>query len=152
MAFDAFHQHCNRCKKGKPCKRRHVYIMELDHSILEKKKFRDANPKYQEGMDCLYVGKTRHHPRCRQSMHRNCKPGDWDGKVWECYCSISNGSNLCELSNKAAPFVAGFITGFLKKKSIYKEYNPQRGPKANQEAEEKLADDLRELGYGIWQN
>jgi len=149
MAFDAFHKHCKRCKKGNPCSRRHVYVMELNLDVLNQTKFKDANPNYKDGMDCVYVGKTSHHPRCRQSMHNNCKVGDWDGKSWTCYCKKKSGLNACSLATRTSGRVGKFMTGYLKP-SLYKKFNPQRGSSNNSEAEEKLATNLRELGYGVW--
>ena len=41
------------------------------------------------------------------------------------------------------------MTGYLKPK-LYKKFNPQSNSQENEEAEEKLAKHLRELGYGVW--
>ena len=77
MSFDDFQRHCKKCKKGEPCGEYHVYVMELSKDVIDSTKFRKVNPNYKPGMDCVYVGKTAHHPRCRQSMHNNCKIGNW---------------------------------------------------------------------------
>ena len=118
--------------------------------VVEKKKFRDANPDYVKGKDCLYVGKTTHHPKCRQSMHNNCKSKDWKEKNWTCYCWKSNGSNKCELVNLASKFVAPYNTGYLQRVH-YAHRNPRRYSEAGIE-EKKLAKDLQNEGFGVWTN
>ena len=151
MSFANFHQHCMKCKKGKPCNKKHVYVMELKLEVYEKsQKFKDANPNYKQGMPCVYVGKTSHHPRCRQSQHNNCKIGDWQGKKWTCYCGMKSETvSECKLSTRTSSKVGKFMTGFLLK-SLYKKYNPQSDSQSNEEAEEKLANDLRSQGFGVW--
>lgn len=150
MEFTAFQKHCKRCKKGNPCSRRHVYAMLLEPEVLSRKKFfKDVNPDYKDGMLCLYVGKTIHHPRCRQSMHNNCKTGAWEGETWICYCNKKPGVNACSLSTRGSGKVGKYNTGFLKP-SLHKDFNPQRGPKENSDAEVALSAHLRRLGYGVW--
>ena len=151
MAFDSFQQHCTRCKKGKPCGEMHVYVMELKLEVYEKvQKFSDANPNYKKGMPCVYVGKTSHHPRCRQSQHNNCKVGNWNGKKWTCYCGKkAEPINECKLSTRTSSKVGKYMTGYLLK-SIYKKINPQIDSESNQVAEQELATELRNQGFGVW--
>ena len=35
-----------------------VYVIRLSEAVLKKKKFRDRNPGYLEGLPCVYVGMT----------------------------------------------------------------------------------------------
>ena len=151
MAFDSFQQHCTQCKKGKPCGKRHVYVMELELEVYDKnQKFRNANTNYKEGMPCVYVGKTSHHPRCRQSQHENCKIGKWNGKTWTCYCGKkSEKINVCKLSTRTSNVVGKYMTGYLLK-SLYKKINPQLDSESNQSVEDELAKDLRKQGFGVW--
>jgi hypothetical protein len=48
-----------------------VYVIELRAEIIERdRKFRKANPQYQEGRECLYVGMTGLTRRARWKQHR----------------------------------------------------------------------------------
>ena len=47
-----------------------IYVIELDKEVLEKKKFRDANPDYKEGKPCVYVGMTSKTPEERFQLHK----------------------------------------------------------------------------------
>ena len=42
-----------------------IYVIELDKEVLSKKKFREANPDYEEGKPCVYVGMTNKTPEER---------------------------------------------------------------------------------------
>ena len=150
MAYQNFHKHCKRCKLGEACKRSHVYVLQLEDVISDKKWFQKKNPDYKDGMDCLYVGKTTHHPRCRLSMHENCKPGEWEGKTYECVCWKKKEVNYCTIRTRASAKVANYITGKMRP-TLYKKWNPQRAKDAG-DAEKDLADDLRAQGYGVWTN
>ena len=149
MAFNSYQKHCTKCKKSKPCSQRHIYVMELDSKVLELKKFKETNPNYEQGMPCVYVGKSIHHPKCRQSMHNNCKPGSWQGKKWTCYCKKKPGINEATLATRSSSVVGKYMTGYLLPQ-LYKSVNPQRGPNNNSMAEEILAAELRSQGYGVW--
>ena len=73
MAFRDYQKHYTECKYGEPCGKYHLYLMKLNPTIKRKKRFKEANPDYVEGQPLYYVGKTKHHPRCRQSMHQTYK-------------------------------------------------------------------------------
>ena len=97
--------------------------MELDSDVTKSKKFIKANPGYEKGMPCVYVGKSIHHPKCRQSMHNNCKSGDWKGKTWKCYCKVNPGINIAKIGNKSSSVVGKHMTGYLLPK-LYRSVNP----------------------------
>jgi len=52
-----------------PNNRYYIYVIRLDDSILRLKKFRDANPDYQKGKPCAYVGQTYKQPDIRFKEH-----------------------------------------------------------------------------------
>ena len=151
MAFIDFQKHCMDCKKGAPCRKRHVYVLLLKDSITRCKWFVEANPDYIEGMDCLYVGMTGHLPKCRASQHQFCYSGRWKGKKYLCYCDGDIESKACSLTTKGSPKVRNYNTYFLKGK-LFKRYNPQINKQSSKEAEKSLAEDLRKKGYGVWYN
>jgi len=149
-SFDKFHRHCTKCKKGSPCGGYHVYAMELDKQVIDNRSFKEVNPDYKNGMPCVYVGRTAHHPRCRQSQHNNCKVGDWEGKVWTCYCGKkSETKNQCEIRNRSSMKVDKYMTGYMTG-SLFRKYNPQIDSEQNKIAEQRLCDDLRKAGFGVW--
>ena len=114
------------------------------------KKFAEANPAYIKGKDCLYIGKTSHHPRCRQSQHNSCKVGDFEGKTWTCYCGKkSNTVNECKISNRTSKIVGKYMTGLMPKR-YFKRHNPQASSSESEQVEQQLAKDLRKEGFGVW--
>ena len=48
-----------------------IYVIELDKQVLEKKKFREANPDYVDGSPCVYVGMTSKTPEQRFEQHKS---------------------------------------------------------------------------------
>ena len=149
MPFTAFQKHCQECREGEPCGHYHVYAMELRQEVLERGWFADANEGYKRGMPCLYIGRTKHLPKCRASQHEHCKTGGWKGKSYTCYCSGSAEQNACKISNRGSSKVKEFNTYWLRGK-IFRSHNPQHSNSQNIASEKKLAEDLRSKGYGIW--
>jgi|TARA_B100000315_G_C14559401_1_gene579769 predicted GIY-YIG superfamily endonuclease len=47
-----------------------IYVIELDKEVLEKKRFKEANPDYIEGNPCVYVGMTSKSPEERFKQHK----------------------------------------------------------------------------------
>jgi len=141
--FREFEKHCTQCQRGQPCGKSHLYVMIVDPTIMEKKKFREANPDYVEGMPCFYVGKTEHVPRCRQSQHQGKQKG-----TWRCYCGKEGTTNTLEFWHKPSTVVKDYTEGFLKA-DLFRDWNPVE-PEVAEEREAELAAHLRKQGYGIW--
>jgi len=53
-----------------PHRKRSVYVIELDAEVLSKKAFAQANPQYEEGALCVYVGMTALSPEARFAQHK----------------------------------------------------------------------------------
>ena len=51
-------------------KRYYVYVIELDQSVSDIKKFRDKNPKFFKGDPCVYVGQSSKKPHIRFEQHK----------------------------------------------------------------------------------
>ena len=50
----------------KPKKRvKNLYLIRLDDTVLQLRKFREENPDYRPGKPCLYVGVTSRNPEVR---------------------------------------------------------------------------------------
>ena len=145
-----FQDHCKRCRPDEPCKRRHVYAIQLKPEVRHEPKFKKQNPNYIEGKPCVYVGKTSHHPLCRLDMHTNCGRDTWRESEWTCVCWRSPGKNKCTRKTRTSrKFISRHMTGYLRKK-MYKKWNPQKGPQANGDAERDLAEELRSQGIGAY--
>ena len=148
--FDDFQKHCTACRKGQPCGDYHVYVMELDPGIAEIRWFQDVNPNYRSAMLCVYVGQTKHLPRCRQSSHMNCPPSNWRGRRWSCYCEEDGpAERACKVSTRGSKKVGKYSRYALKPK-LFKRLNPQPDQESSKAAERTLAESLRAQGYGVW--
>ena len=103
-------------------KRSNVYVIELDPSVLEIKKFAERNKHHKRGMPCVYVGMTGWTPTKRFQNHKR--------------------------GHKANRFARKF--GLRLMPELYDQYNPMEYDEAN-EMEVKLANDLRKRGFAVWQ-
>ena len=100
----------------------HVYVVELDRDVLYEPRFRKANPDYEPGKPCVYVGMTGLLPDERFDKHK--------------------------AGIKANRFVQRYGLRLLP--DLYEIYNPM--PYAGAcEMEVELGIALREEGYGVWQ-
>lgn len=104
-------------------RRFHVYVIRLDDEVLERRRFREANPDYVEGMPCVYVGMTGWDPERRFEAHLN--------------------------GYKSSRYVTEFGRELMPR--LYEHLNPMTYEDAVQ-AERRLADELRREGYAVWQN
>jgi hypothetical protein len=100
----------------------HVYVIELSKDVLYEAKFKKANPEYDYGKPCVYVGMTGLDPDVRFDKHK--------------------------AGIQANRFVKEYGLRLLPE--FYEVYNPMPYDGAC-EMEVELAIDLREAGYGVWQ-
>lgn len=100
----------------------HVYVVELDAAVLVERKFRARNPTYREGRPCVYVGMTGLSPEARFENHKR--------------------------GHKANRFVTRYGLRLLPEH--YACFNPMPHDTAA-EMEVGLAEDLRRIGYAVWQ-
>lgn len=102
---------------------KNLYVIRLDDDVLDKRKFREANPDYVEGMPCLYVGCTSLEPAERFLQHKE--------------------------GYKACKYVRDF--GEFLQWEAFAHLNPV--PAAEGERREReLAQNLRKKGFAVWQN
>jgi hypothetical protein len=105
-------------------KERHfIYVIELDKDVLYESKFKKANPEYEAGKPCVYVGMTGCDPDTRFDQH---KAGIKANKYAKKY-------------------------GLRLMPEIYEKLNPMPYGDA-QYMEVDLAIRLQKLGYAVWQN
>jgi len=101
-----------------------VYVIELDLSVSDIKKFRNKNPKYFKGDPCVYVGQSSKEPHIRFEQHKE--------------------------GYKANAYAKKY--GLRLRPDLYKKYNPIPTRKDAEEIEEMLGNALRKIGYGVWFN
>ena len=102
----------------------YVYVIELDQSVADIKKFRIKNPNYIKGNLCFYVGQSTRKPSVRFEQHKE--------------------------GYKSNTFVRRF--GIKLVPDFYEKYNPIPTRKDAEELEEYVACKLREKRYGVWFN
>ena len=100
-----------------------IYVIELDKQVLDKKKFREANPDYVGGSPCVYVGMTSKAPEERFEQHKS--------------------------GYKSSRIVKQF--GIRLKPRQYQSLNPMSRDEAA-EMEFEKARRLRKKGWGVWVN
>ena len=102
---------------------KNLYVIRLDDAVLQRRKFLEANPDYQPGKPCMYVGVTSYDPPVRFKQHKE--------------------------GYKASRFARDYGKYLMWKK--FEHLNPI--PAAEAKARERaLAVDLRRRGYGVWQH
>ena len=100
-----------------------IYVIELDKRVLDKKKFREANPHYIEGKPCVYVGMTARTPEERFEQHKS--------------------------GYRSSRIVREF--GIRLKPRQFRKHNPMTRQIAENFEFEK-AKRLRRRGWGVWVN
>ena len=100
-----------------------IYVIELDKQVLEKRKFREANPDYVDDSPCVYVGMTSKTPEQRFEQHKS--------------------------GYKSSRIVKQF--GIRLKPRQYQSLNPISRDEAA-EMEFEKARRLRKKGWGVWVN
>jgi hypothetical protein len=105
-----------------------VYVIRLKEGVLEKKKFREANPDYKEEKPCYYLGSTGKTPEVRAEEHRTSARNK-RGRLYN-------------------PIAMNYFDGLRPSK--YKRHNPISSQKKAVKKEMDLAEKLRQAGYGVW--
>lgn len=106
-----------------PEKTFHVYVVRLDTSVLEERRFARENPDHGLRKPCVYVGMTGLSPEERFANHR---AGVRSGRGW-----------VREYGIELLP-------------GLYSRYNPMTRSEAER-IEKHLAARLRRKGYAVWQ-
>ncbi len=112
-----------RTRKSRKPRRpvKNLYVIRLDDAVLQRRKFLQANPDYQPGKPCMYVGVTSHDPAVRFKQHKE--------------------------GYKASRFARDYGKYLMRRK--FEQLNPI--PAAEDETRERaLAVELRRKGYGVW--
>ena len=100
----------------------HVYVIELSKDVLFEHQFNKANPAYQYGKPCVYVGMTGLDPDRRFDKHK---------------AGIQANAYVTKYGLRLLP-------------DLYEGFNPMRYEDAV-EREIEIGIDLRSAGFGVWQ-
>ena len=100
-----------------------VYVIRLDAAVLKNRRFRAANPGYVKGSPCVYVGATGLSPQERFANHKSGHKANWYAQTF--------GERLWP--------------------ELFQHLNPMTYQRALA-TEIALAEELRQEGYGVWQN
>jgi predicted GIY-YIG superfamily endonuclease len=110
-------------KARSPARTHSVYVVRLDRSVLQDRRFARENPDHDPRKPCVYVGSTGLTPEERFANHK---------------AGIRAGRGLVKRYGEA------LMPG------KYSQYNPMTWPEAVKR-EELLAERLRRKGYAVWQ-
>jgi predicted GIY-YIG superfamily endonuclease len=100
-----------------------VYVIRLDEAVLNDRRFRGGNPGYIKGSPCVYVGATGLSPEKRFANHKSGHKANW--------------------------YARKYGTGLMPE--LFLHLNPMT-PQRAVATEISLAEELREEGFGVWQN
>jgi len=100
-----------------------VYVVRLEDAVLRHRRFRAANPAYIDGAPCVYVGATGLDPEQRFANHKSGHKANWYVQTY--------GETLIP--------------------DLYTHLNPMTYQRALA-TEITLAGELRQEGWGVWQN
>ncbi len=100
----------------------YVYVIELDLSVTESKKFMRRNKKMKKGKKCFYVGQSAKKPKERFNQH---------------------------LTGYKSNYFAREYGMKLRKWWVWR-INPLKTRKEAEKEEKKLAKKLKNKGYGVW--
>tara|TARA_Y100001960_G_C14630257_1_gene805442 strand:- start:178 stop:513 length:336 start_codon:yes stop_codon:yes gene_type:complete len=105
-------------------KKYYVYVIELDSTVADIKKFRKENPKYFMNNPCVYVGQSSRKPDVRFEQHKE--------------------------GYKSNQYAKKF--GLKLRPDLYEKYNPIPTRKDAEAIEKMVAEQLRNQGFGVWSN
>ena len=106
-----------------------VYVIGLKIEVLDRKRFREANPNYIEDKPCYYVGSTSLKPEERAEQHRTAYRNPAGKKLFNKYAYE-------------------YFDGLRPRK--YRRLNPISSREEAEGIEAELAAKLRDRGFGIW--
>lgn len=102
----------------------YVYVIQLDKEVLKSSKFQRYNPGMNPNLPCYYIGQSFHPPETRFWQHKKGYKSNRFAKEY--------GLGLCP--------------------QLYESLNPIRTRKEAEILEEKLTENLRIKGHGVWSN
>ena len=112
-----------------------VYAFHLNKGVLDKNKFKEANPKYQKGKPCVYVGMTGKNIEERYDEHTNPRDKNYSkGSKWMKRHGVRGFSQALAVNLLSHPSISRETLTYgeaLQNEKLYAEW-------------------LRSKGYGVW--
>ncbi len=102
----------------------YVYVIQLDQAVLQSRKFKRNNPNMNPDLPCYYVGQSFQNPEIRFWQHKKGYKSNRFAKQY--------GLGLCP--------------------RLYEKFNPISTREEAVIIEEKLTENLRINGHGVWSN
>jgi len=144
---------CPLCSADCRCGKYHVYVIQLKGPVAKVPRFKKANPAMDGMRPCFYVGSTRHKPQCRLNQHKRFFAGQ---DSFECPCGKGKKPRTRFFLNRGPRgrtrgnrFAGEF--GLFLKSEIVADLNPLQTRAEAEALEAQLAEELRDLGHGVWQ-
>lgn len=144
---------CPQCTYYNNCRNNHLYVIELDKSVLFIEYFLTQNnhidiANIRAVKGCFYVGSTSHRCDCRFEQHKNYS-AHMEG--FRCDCFGPNIFREFTKCNSGGKFAGDF--GMCLRPDIFFGLNQKnRTQEEAQLTERILAELLREAGNAVWQN
>ena len=148
-------RHCRCCGKKKSCGRNHLYVIELENTVLNDPEFcKDDREQIKQDSRFFYVGETKHRPECRYNQHTIKASRKRKGRRFVCTCE--NGlEKLVDFNSYNRPnrFVRQHHNKGGLRPDFYSDLNPICGDKSvARRAEKELAEYLQSLGHFVHYN
>lgn len=102
----------------------YVYVIRLDKSVLQSKKFLRCNPELNPNLPCYYIGQSAQPPEVRFWQHKQGYKSNRFAKKY--------GLGLCP--------------------QYYSHLNPISSRKKAEDMEKRVTEILRNRGNGVWSN
>ncbi len=149
-------EYCKECGENNSCNNYHIYMIELDRIVLEKKTDFPYDGELPNDKKVFYVGITKHKPECRYIQHTAKRP---ESKEYHCNCFTD--TSVSRKFPKKVKYVHGFNLNLVKLASTNPIVRtdgptfPGSATKAENEAkkfEKDLGESLRKVGYAVYWN
>ncbi len=144
---------CPQCTPESRCGNYHVYVIQLKAAVVGVPRFKKANLGMTTQRPCFYVGSTKHKPQCRLNQHKRFFAGH---DSFECPCGSGKKPRTRFFLNRGPRgktrgnrFAGEF--GLFLKSEIVADLNPLPTRAKAEALEKQLAEELRDLGHGVWQ-
>ena len=149
-------EYCTECGGNSSCNNYHLYMIELDRIVLEKKTDFPYDGVLPNDKKVYYVGITKHKPECRYVQHTADRP---DNK--EYLCSCFGDKSVSRKFPKKVKYVHGYnlnLVKLAKMNPIVRTDGPTfhgSATKADEEAkkyEKEIGEILRKAGFAVYWN
>ena len=139
---------CPACGNKKSCGKHHVYVIELQPSVLDQRKFFPDRTTLSSQPRCFYVGQTSHRPDCRYKQHVR---KNRENRNFDCYCETGQPIRRPFTAfNRGNRFVRDYHKLGGLRPELFSHLNPiYKGQEEALKVEAKLACELITAGHAV---